>query len=654
MQPEQMDIVPVITQQSAPFSATEDHQKRINGLQLLGDCVSYSKYSKYKPEELARESWPEVCNRLEAMFVAKYPELQGEIQEAVGFVRRKEVFPSMRALQFAGKAIELNHARIYNCSFRHMDETAAFKEFLFLLLSGCGVGYSVQRHHVAKLPEVRLVDDGRTARYIISDDIIGWAEALNFLIKSYMHRRSRSRPRPVFDYRDIRPKGTLLKTSGGRAPGPDGLREMLEAVEQVLRDAAGRQLRPFEVHRINCLICNAVLSGGIRRSSALSLFSPDDIEMRDCKKGFWWEKHPELGRCNNSAIVLRESLTYEWWTQWWESVKHYGTGEPGIFLTNNLEWGANPCVEAALPAFTFCNLTNLVIPAQMVPFEEQKRRTWAAAFINTLQASFTDFHYLDPRWKENTEKHALTGISLTGCASRNFKHWQLDKLAEYAKQVNADLAARIGIRPSARITLLKPSGNSSCVAETSSGLSRWHAPFYIRRMQLNKTEPIYAYVKEKFPALVEDYWEKPETTAVLSIPIEAPDGAVIDDVNDLQSMLDDIERVYREWIAHGHNWGDNMHTVSVTVRLQDHQWKQMYDWFWDNRDAVSCISVLPYDGGTYKQAPFEEITEAEYHSLMRNFDGVRFDLTEITEDEDMTDHNDSVACAGGACTITAL
>ena len=370
---------------------------------ILSEITVYMKYSRYIPELNRRETWEELVTRNKAMHLKTYPKLKEEIQDAYQFVYDKKVLPSMRSMQFGGKPIEISPNRIYNCAYMPIDHIDSFAECMFLLLGGTGVGYSVQKHHVEKLPPINKPYAKRTKRYLISDSIEGWADSVKILMKSYLNGRS---SKIIFDFSDIRPKGARLVTSGGKAPGPQPLKECLLKIEGLLSSKEdGDQLSTLEVHDIICYVADAVLAGGIRRAALISLFSAHDDEMISAKAGNWWETNPQRGRANNSAVLMRHKITKDFFMDIWKRVELSGSGEPGIYLNNDKDWGTNPCCEIALRPYQFCNLCE-VNASDLESQDELNERVKAAAFIGTLQAGYTDFHYLRDIWKETTEKDA--------------------------------------------------------------------------------------------------------------------------------------------------------------------------------------------------------------------------------------------------------
>jgi hypothetical protein len=974
---------------------------------ILSDLTVHMKYARYLPELGRRETWDEIVDRNKLMHLKRFPELRDRIEAAYRFVYDRKVLPSMRAMQFGGRAIELNPVRGYNCSFVHIDHPAAFGELMFLLLSGCGVGYSVQRRHVAKLPPVQRPHARKTRRYLIGDSIEGWSDAVKVLVEAYFH----GKPDPKFDFRDIRPKGAPLKTSGGKAPGAQPLKDTLHNVRKVL-DAVeqGDQLTPIQVHDMCCYIADAVLAGGIRRSAMIALFDVDDEDMLTCKFGNWWELNPQRARANNSAVVVRHKVDRATFDSIWARVKGSGAGEPGIAFTNDPDWGLNPCLPADtwvqtlagprqiaelvgrpfealvdgaphasdgfvqtgvlpvyeisttrgytarmtgghrvkvrrsegdvwvearelvagdqlvlenhrgaswdgdgtedegwlvgqvigdgafnpergysahcrfwgassgemaglavarvralpgsvrsdfggstwagrttvaavaleelcaayleggskelkpeaertssafhegllrgwfdadgsvqgsqkkgvsvrltsvskrklqaaqrlllrlgiastiyeerataglrnlpdghggmkaypcqaihelvvsrdnLPVFAervgfeepakraalaaaiaayvrrpyverfvtgfrartlveaapvydctvadvhefdanglavhncaevslrhaqFCNLGTInaadLVPGMQAEFEARAR---AAAFVCTLQASYTDFHYLREVWRRTTEREALIGVSMTGIAAGGVLALDVEAASRAVRDENWAAAKLLGINPAARCCVIKPEGTGSNVlshrSPCSSGVHAYHAAYYRRRFRVGKDEPIYAYLAANHPGLLEDDFFKPQTTAVITIPVKAPDGAVTREEPAL-ALLERVRDLNERWIRPGHLRGSNTNNVSTTVTIKPDEWDGVAEWMWAHRDSYTALSVLPYDDHTYTQAPFEEIDEAEYLRLASQFGAV--DLSRVREESDETAFGQEPACAGGACEI---
>ncbi len=610
--------------------------------QILSDLIVYMKYARYLPELHRRESWSEICTRYESMMIEKYPSLEDDIRHWMQYVYSKKVLPSMRAMQFAGTAISRNHSRIYNCAYLPVDDIRAFSETMFLLLGGTGVGYSVQYHHVEKLPTIKKAEKSR--KFLIGDSLEGWADAIKVLMKAYF---GLSQFMPEFDYSDIRPKGARLVTAGGKAPGPEPLKICIAHVQAVLeRKKDGEKLTPLECHDIQCYLANAVLAGGIRRSAMISLFSPEDEEMLSCKFGNWWELNEQRGRANNSVVLHRDTITREAFFTLWKKIELSGSGEPGFYFTNNTDWGTNPCCEIALRPFQFCNLCEVNV-SDIKSQQDLNDRARAAAFLGTLQAGFTNFHYLREEWKATTEQDALIGVGMTGIASRQITKYDLLEASNEVKQMNLEVSSRIAIQFAARCTTIKPSGTTSLVLGTSSGIHAWHNAYYIRRVRIGKNEALYTYLSAMHPELLEDDLLNSKQ-AIIRIPQKAPAGSIVR----TESTMDLLERIKKfnlEWVRNGFRRGSNANNVSATISIPEGEWKSVGEWMWENKASYNGLSVLPYDNGNYKQAPFEDITSVQFNELEKSLSAI--DLTQVFEMDDDTDHKAEAACAGGACSI---
>ncbi len=610
--------------------------------QILSDIVIYNKYARYIPEKHRRELWPEICERYQNMMVQKYPALEESIKENMQWVLDKKVLPSMRAMQFAGAPIIKNNSRIYNCAYMPVDDIRAFSEAMFLLLGGTGVGFSVQQHHVAKLPTILKAEKRR--RFLIGDSLEGWADSIKMIMKAYF---GQSEALPDFDYSDIRPKGARLVTAGGKAPGPEPLKVCHAHVMAILdRKEEGEQLTSLECHDIMCHIANAVLAGGIRRSAMISLFSPEDEDMLTCKFGNWWELNEQRGRANNSAVLSRTNTSEQEFFSLWKKIELSGDGEPGFYFSNHQDWGTNPCCEIALKPFQFCNLCEVNV-SDVETQEELNGRARAAAFLGTLQAGFTDFHYLREIWKKTTEQDALIGVGMTGIASGRILHLDLKEAADEVKHVNNEISEKIGISFAARCTTIKPSGTSSLVLGTASGIHAWHSQFYLRRMRIGKNEAIYTYLLENHPELLEDDMLNSKQ-AIICIPQKAPTGSITR-TEPVMNLLERIKLFNTEWVRKGFRMGFNANNVSATVSIKDDEWGKVGQWMWQNKASYNGLSVLPFDNGNYKQAPFEDISEETYYTLEKHLKEI--DLSKVYEPEDETDLQAEAACAGGACVI---
>lgn len=454
---------------------------------------------------------------------------------------------------------------------------------------------------------------------------------------------------PIFDYRDIREKGTELITTGGQAPGPEPLKACLEKLESMLRKAIGRKLEPIEVHDMACVIADAVLAGGIRRAAMICLFDRDDSDMLNCKAGEWWNMAPYRGRSNNSAVLPRGEVTQEEFQELMKRVEASGSGEPGVYWTNNEDWGTNPCCEIGLRPYQMCNLTEINAGA-IHNQKEFNLAAKAAAFIGTLQAGYTDFHYLNPKWRIACEKDALIGVSMTGIASGTVTKLDMEWAAECVIEENRRVAKLLGINPAARSTCVKPAGTTSLVLGTSSGIHAWHAPYYIRRMRAGKDEALAQYMMRVAPDLVEDDVFNSKQV-ILSFPQKAPDGATVR-TEDMFSLLERVKDVAVRWVGKGHVSGINTHNVSCTISVQEHEWKPLATWMWNNREHYNGISVLPYNGGTYVQAPFEDCTKEQYEAMLPLLEAI--DISEVYEENVSIDLKAELACAGGGCEIVGI
>ena len=986
--------------------------------QILSEITSHLKYSKFLPEKQRRETWEELVTRNKEMHIKKFPSLAEEIEQAYKYVYDKKILPSMRSLQFGGKPIEINNARIFNCCYLPIDDYRGFSEIMFLLLSGCGVGYSVQQHHVEKLPEIRKPI--KSKRYLVGDSIEGWADAIRMLTKAYFGYTSTA---PLFDFRDIRPKGSQLITVGGKAPGSEPLKIALVHIQAIFdRKKDGEKLTPLECHDIICHMADAVLSGGIRRAALISLFNLDDEDMLTCKFGNWWETNPQRGRANNSAVLVNSKIDKGTFLELWKKIELSNSGEPGFLFTNDKDLGTNPCAEISLKPTQFCltkdtliltdegyqsieeliskeqlpkiisnyiddtkniddessfskhnfkifstgtkpvfeikthrgpfikatsnhkfltqdgyvavedldidyhnlymaqdnttskynyieregfneydflgwllgdgyytnnpnNLKNIyetlglvfgseedvlakrvlkpifenllqeavdagvtrskefdlkpyvnkngvvtlvtsstkaryiankfglkpgtakdkVLPelywslsmenksrvlsalfsadgsvtdtkhrkiiqlsmsnpvlAQQIQLaltefgisskytiserkhsnrcknevilqignktnietfknnigfslhprkqqdldsityqvihhfknhnkfsiesieyvgeeevfditvedshnfianglithncnlceinasdidsqEEFNNRSKAAAFIGTLQASYTDFHYLRDSWKKTTEKEALLGIGMTGIASGAVLKLNMKEAAKNAVNENERVSKIIGINKAARVTTVKPSGTTSLVLGTSSGIHAWHDDYYLRRIRVGKNEALYTYLSIHHPELIEDDIFKPHLQAVISVPQHAPEGSITRKESALD-LLERIKKVNQEWITPGHRKGSNKHNVSATVTIKQDEWDEIGEWLFNNKEYFTALSFLPEDLGSYAQTPFFTITKEEFEKAIKPLHNI--DLSKVVEIDDNTALMEQNACSG--------
>lgn len=639
--------------------------------ETLSNIVVYNKYAKYLPQEQRRETWEEIVTRYTTMMISHYPILKEEILDYKEDLQAKYILMSMRAAQFAGPAIEKNNSRVYNCAYMPIDHYKSFSEGMFLLLGGTGLGYSVQKSHIAKLPVIRK--PGKSQKFVIEDSIEGWADAVKHLMKAYFGERETL---PRFDFDSIRAKGERLVTAGGKAPGPEPLKKCLFNIRLLLDGVeTGTQLTPLQAHDIMCYIADAVLAGGIRRAALIALFSADDIEMLECKMGVWYETNPQRGRANNSAVLLRHRITEKFFLNLWKKIEMSNAGEPGVYFSNDRDYGTNPCAEIALRPYSFCNLTE-INAGDLRGQGEFNRRARIAAFFGTLQAGITDFHYLRSIWQRTTEKDALIGVGITGICNGNILKMDLTQAANIVLEENSRIAKIIGINEAARVTTIKPSGTTSLVLGVSSGIHAWHSKYYFRTIQCAVGDDLYNYFKKKHPELVK-VMDLDSTSAVISIPQKAPSNAILRDNENALEMLERVKRFYDEWVTAGHRSGSNTNNVSATVYIHKDkeyaqqgtayfqideafkkgkkreyftEWQSVGNWMWKNRNSFNGLSCLPYDGGSYVDAPFQECTRAQYEEKLKFIQDI--DLSGIKESEDNTNLTGELACAGASCEIT--
>ena len=621
---------------------------------IASDIITFCKYAKYNEKAKRRETWEETLDRTMQMHLKKYPQLDKKIRKAFKYVEQKKILPSMRSLQFGGRAIELSNSRVYNCAFMAACYADFFPELMFLLLGGTGVGYSVQWRHVSQLPAIKRPAEAR--KYVIQDSIVGWADAVKKLIRAYLSGTYL----PKFVYDDIRPAGTPLKTAGGSAPGPAPLRNCLSQIQGLIESKpVGSKLQSWEVSDIACIIADAVLAGGIRRSAMIALFDIDDDSMLGYKHKDFYLEHPERGRVNISACAFRKDVVDEFghtiaktttvgqFEEFWAYVERNNTGDPGIYWTDHPDWGTNPCCEIALRHKQFCNLTTINFAAVQSQ-EDLNELAYNAAVIGTLQAGYTDLHYLSDGWKRNCEDEALLGVSVTGIADGgHYKRYDWRQAASRCNEGNVEIARAIGIKQAARVTCIKPEGTASLVLGTSSGVHARHAHYYIRRVRFGKEEPIARYLSENHPELVAQDLYKPDGI-VAEFPQKAPDRSIYRTESPLE-LLERVKFFHENWVMPGHRSGDNHHNVSCTIYVKGDEWPVVGQWMYINRNSYNGIAVFPYDGGSHEQSPFEDTTKEVYDRMMLSLKDV--DLTKIIENADHTNLKGEVACQGASCEI---
>lgn len=616
-------------------------------LKLLSDLTYYMKYSKYMPEKKRRETWEETILRNKQMHLARFPQVADQIERAYELVLAKKILPSMRSMQFGGDGIFRNNARMYNCSAIGIDSIAAFSDLFYLLLCGCGVGFSVRRNFIDKLPDFAP----RTGNKIVfkpEDSIEGWADCTRALFDAYFVTGDDIE----FDLSAIRPKGALIHSSMCAAPGPEPLQGTLNNLMKLLdaRIASGAtRLTSLDCYDICCFISEAVLAGGVRRSSMICLFDKDDELMLHAKEGEFWNENPQRALSNNSVQFDRTSTTRADFDKVFTQCQNSGCGEPGMVWTNADDWLVNPCCEISMPSKGFCNLTSVNL-GSVESQDDFNERAYYAAVLGTLQAAYTDFKYIDPMWKKNAEDMALIGVSLTGIASHpDLTALDFGAAVDAVKRANADIAGAIGIKTADRMTTVKPDGTGSLVLGTSSGIHAWHAKHYIRRLRVNKLEPLYNYMVENFPEMIEDEQMNPDKNGVISMVIRAPEGAVTRRNETAIDFLERVKFIFENWVVPGHVRGENYNNVSCTCNVKNHEWDDVREWMWANRDKYTGISLLPYSDATYIQAPFEDTNEDVYKAFTAHVRDLH--LERIEEEKNFVNFGAEAACSAGGCEL---
>lgn len=623
--------------------------------------IHKSRYSRFLDNKGRREHWPETVNRY-FDFMAKHlkekhnftmgTDLREELQ---GAVERLEVMPSMRALMTAGEALDRQNVAGYNCSYLPIDDPKAFDEAMYILLCGTGVGFSVEQKYVNKLPEVPdVLYDSKTV-VVVRDSKEGWAKALRQVIALLYAGEV-----PTWDVSSVRPAGARLKTFGGRASGPEPLNDLFKYTVAKFKGAAGRKLTSLEAHDILCKIGEVVVVGGVRRSAMISLSDLSDDRMAHAKAGNWWEGNAQRALANNSAVYDTKPSVGQFMREW-SSIYESHSGERGIFNRYasetqasrsgrrelGKEWGTNPCSEIILRPYQFCNLSSVIVRSGD-DWDTLARKVRIATILGTFQSTLTHFPYLRKVWQTNTEEERLLGVSMTGILDNPRMNnpddpelpANLEKLREYAVTVNAEFADAIGINRSAAITAIKPEGTVSQLTGTASGIHPQHAKYYIRRVRSDNKDPLTAFLKSQgFPAEPDFY--KPDSTTVFSFPVAVADGAL------LREDLDAIKHL-RLWLLYQQHYCE--HKPSVTISVLEKEWPAVGAWVWDNFDAITGVSFLPMDGGTYRQAPYETITAAEYERLKAAMpEGINWDA--FIENTDNVEGAQTLACTAGACEL---
>ena len=697
---------------------------KVNFLEEISNFTFVSKYAKYNPLLSRRETWNECVSRVEKMHLDKFKKLSkediDEIKWAFEQVRNKKAVPSMRSMQFAGKAIVAHNSRIYNCAVRHIDSIRSFSESFYLLLCGCGVGFGLSNQFLDRLPNLVNSEDksGTIITYVIDDDIEGWADSIEALLNCYFKNTAYTGRKIVFDYSRIRPEGSPLKTGGGKAPGYKGLKRCHKKIktllDYIIEEQNQTRLKTINAYDILMHCADAVLSGGIRRSACAIIFDKNDADMMNAKTYFnvsrhtkadydedtkihscrvtvdgkkydveldaseyaqleknktigWLHIEPQRARSNNSVLLLRSTTTIEEFSDIINKTKQFG--EPGFIWANDIRMLYNPCFEISFIPVTddgqcgvqFCNLTS-VNGAKVKTKEDFLIAIKAASIIGTLQASYTsDMNYLSHVCKNLTNEEALLGVSITGIMdSPNIllnKEIQQEG-AKYAIEINRIWAKKIGINPAARVTCVKPEGTASLVLESASGAHPHHARRYFRRIQCNKLDNVYRFMKKHNPHLCEEsVWSANKTDDVITFPIEVPKESIIKDDLTAIKHLEYIKSIQESWVNVGSQIDTNKknitNNVSCTILVRDKEWNEVIKYIYDNRHYFSAVALLPYIGDKlYKQPPMESITsenEQKWVDMISKYNPV--DYKKFNEDDDNTELIQTISCGGGKCEI---
>lgn len=633
---------------------------------LYQEIIHQSRYARFLPEKQRRETWEETVDRLINYLKYKVGTIPNNIYDNIkDAIINLEIMPSMRLMMTAGEACDRDNISAYNCSYLAINNKRAFSEALYILMNGTGVGFSCERQEISKLPsipeELKEVEDV----IVVGDSKLGWAKSFKKLLSSLWEGDI-----PSIDYSKVRAAGSRLKTFGGRASGPEPLQRLFQFVVETFKRAKGRKLSSIEVHDIMCMVGEIVVVGGVRRSALISLSNLTDRRMREAKSGAWYNEAPWRGLANNS-VAYTEKPDIETFMEEWLALVKSKSGERGIFnreasqkqaarfglRDKNRTYGTNPCSEIILRDKQFCNLTEVVVRSTDT-FDDLKRKVELATILGTIQSTFTNFQFLSEEWKKNTEEERLLGVSLTGIMDHKFLNGrfrssinfdlpnktmqlpeQLERLRDHARKVNEEWANKLGINKSTSITCVKPSGTVSQLVDSSSGIHARHNKYYIRRIRMDKKDPIYNYLKDK-GVPVEDEVFRPDSTAVFSFPIKSPDQSICR--NDM-TALEQLEL----WLIYQRYWCE--HKPSVTISVKDNEWMDVGAWVYNHFDEMSGVSFLPYSNHTYQQAPYEDCTKEQYEELLLKVPNI--DWKDFIEKEDNTEGVQQLACVSGVCEL---
>ena len=622
------------------------------------EFIFKSRYARWLEDEKRRENWDETVLRL-VDYYAKQVNLGDEFpfEDLFTSIYNLEVMPSMRALMTAGPALDRCHVPAYNCAYLPVDSPRSFDEAMYILMCGTGVGFSVEKKYVDQLPRISEQFEETATVVRVADSKEGWAKALREIISLLIAGQI-----PQWDVSQVRPAGERLKTFGGRASGPQPLVDLFRFTINLLRNASGRRLTSVECHDLMCKIADVVVVGGVRRSAMISLSDVTDDRMRHAKSGQWWTNTGYRALANNSAVYENRRPDMELFLTEWKALYDSKSGERGFFSryacqniagrngrrNPDFDFGTNPCSEIILRPFQFCNLTEIVVRAGDT-IDTLKQKARVASILGTIQSSFTDFKYLRKIWKDTCNEERLLGVSLTGvCDNLSLLRdpETLRQLRDTVVETNAEWAARLGIPASTATTCVKPSGTVSQLVNSASGLHTRHSPFYLRTVRADNKDPITQFLKDA-GVYSEPAIGKEESTTVFYFPQKAPEGAV---TRHDQSAIEALEL----WQTLQDNWCE--HKPSATISVKDHEWMDVGSWVYRNFDKLSGVSFLPYDGGSYQQAPYQEVTEEEYNKWVVNHPTpvINWDDLRFYETEDTTTGSQELTCTAGACEIVDI
>jgi ribonucleoside-diphosphate reductase alpha chain len=618
--------------------------------------IAKSRYARYLPEEKRRENWDETSARWVSFFQEQLKDKVNKDDSIWGLlgnsINNLAVLPSMRSIMTAGEALRRTHVAAYNCSYLPVDNQRCFDEAMYILLCGTGVGFSCEQAYVNQLPVVPTMVEATGYTIVVADSKEGWCEAYKMLIGMLYEGII-----PKWDVSLVRPAGAPLKTFGGRASGPGPLIDLFQYTVDKFKAAQGRKLKSIEAHDIMCKIGEVVVVGGVRRSAMISLGDLGDYDHATAKAGAWWENHGERALANNSAVYNSKPSIGEFMKEWLDIYNSH-SGERGIFNREasqvqaakwgrrdpKVDYGTNPCSEIILKPYQFCNLSTIVVsPEDTV--ESLKTKVRLATIMGTMQSTLTDFPYLRDVWRTNTNQERLLGVSMTGILDnpylRGSTHYPLrdllEELRDVARETNKEWAAILGVPESAAITCVKPEGTVSQLTQTSSGIHAGHAKYYIRRIRQDKKDPLTQFlISQGIPN--EDCVMKPDQTTVFSFPQHSP-GFTREDLTAIEHL--------NIWLTYQRYWCE--HKPSVTISVKDHEWMEVGAWVYEHFNECTGISFLPDDGGTYRQAPYENIDLSVYHRLKDTLPVINWDL--FYEDRDNVEGVQTLSCTAGGCEI---